>query len=221
MALLMAKGGPDKMKKNNHHHGAKSVGPAPALFSFMTVLRISLMALLGFFSALQAVHAQESTDSNLEYRIKAAFLYNFCQFVSWPETPADKPGAPFVFCVIGRDIVKDSIETIAGKMVRGRPMQIRYATSTDDIGSCHLLFVGKSEPKELAAILAKVKNKPILSVGDVDPLARLGGMIGFVTIDGKIRFEINPKAAEAAGLKISSQLLKLAIITDDTRGKEN
>jgi hypothetical protein len=221
MALLIGKVGFGTMKKKDHKCRGKSACPALARSSFMKILLVSLMVLPGFFSSMQAVHADESTDSNLEYRIKAAFLYNFCQFVSWPETPAEKAGAPIVICAMGRNLFKGSLETIEGKMVRGRPVEINYASGADDIGPCHLLLVGKSEQKELGAIIAKVKTKPILSVGDVDTFARMGGMIGFVTIEGKIRFEINLRAAEAAGIKISSQLLKLAIIIDDTRVKEN
>lgn len=77
----------------------------------------------------------------------------------------------------------------------------------------------------MAAIIDRVKAKPVLTVGNMNTFAPQGGMIAFVTIDGKIRFRINPKAVETAGLTISSQLLKLAVIpggdSEQVYGKEN
>lgn len=192
--------------------------------SFLPILWISMMIIEGAFS-LRAATADELADLDMEYRIKAAFLLNFCKFVSWPDTPLEKPGAPIILYAIGQNPFKSALETIAGKTVKERPLEIRFASNPDEVGSCHLLFVGNSDSKELATILAGVDTKPVLTVGDMEDFARRGGMIAFVKIDGKIRFEINPKLVEAAGLKISSQLLKLAVISggnsDGTREKEN
>ena len=194
----------------------------PRRLSFMPILRMGIIILMGVFLFAWAAKADDETDSDLEYRIKAAFLLNFCQFVTWPDTPPEKADAPIILCAIGPHPFKRELETIAGKKVRGgRPLEIRFASNMESISSCHLLFVGKSDKKELSAIIAGAKTKPILTVGDMEDFACQGGIIAFVNVDGKIRFEINPKAADAAGLKISSQLLKLAILTDETHREEN
>lgn len=212
MAILIRKIGLNPVKKRRPPRE-----PADSHFCrlfFVQAFRISLLVAFGLILSVHTVMADAETDANLEYRIKAAFLLNFCQFVSWPVTPQEKPDASLILCVIGETTFKSSLETIAGKTVRGRPMEVRFVSGADAIDSCHLLFVGKSEQKNLAAILGSVKNKPILTVGDMENFARAGGIIAFVKIDNKIRFEINQKAAEMAGLKISSQLLKLAIIAE-------
>jgi hypothetical protein len=212
MAFLIRKIGLNPVKKRcpEIERGYRAYGR----ISFLQAFRISLLVVIGLVLSVRAVMADAETESNLEYRIKAAFLLNFCQFVSWPVTPQEKPDASLILCVIGESPFKSSLETIAGKTVRGRTMEVRFVSNMDAISPCHLLFVGKSEQKNLAAIIASLKNKPILTVGDMEDFARCGGIIAFVKIDNKIRFEINPKAAETVGLKISSQLLKLAIIAE-------
>lgn len=184
----------------------------------MSWFRIIIVARILFSTNISTADAE--TGSNLESRIKAAFLFNFCSFVTWPDTPSEKADAPIVFCVMGLDPFKGGLDTLVGKKIRGRPLEIRYISNSETIVPCHLLFIGKIHQKELAEIMAKVKSNPILTVGDMEDFAEHGGIITFVRIDNKIRFAINPTAAEAAGLKISSQLLKLAIINDKAHPKE-
>ena len=68
-----------------------------------------------------------------------------------------------------------------------------------------------------AATLDELKGAPVLTVGDGDDFARNGGMIGLFVEDGRMRFAINPDAAHRAGLRLSSQLLKLAKIVKEGR----
>jgi hypothetical protein len=48
-------------------------------------------------------------------------------------------------------------------------------------------------------------------VSDIPHFSERGGMIQFVLEKDKIRFEVNLTNAERAGLKLSSELLKVAI----------
>lgn len=185
------------------------------------VLWMSLMIGVGIGLFVQTATANPETESDVEYRIKAAFLLNFCKFVSWPDGLLNKADAPLIICVLGKDSFKVCSETLAMKSVWGHPLEIRFASNAEAIGTCHLLYIPETERKESADSIARVKNKPILTVGDWEAFAYEGGMIAFVKIDGKIRFEINRQTAEAAGIKISSQLLNLAIISNEAHAKEN
>ena len=53
-------------------------------------------------------------------------------------------------------------------------------------------------------------------VSDADRFAERGGMIRFVTDRSRIRLQINPVAAEAAHLTISSKLLRVAEVITPT-----
>ena len=148
-----------------------------------------------------------------EYEVKAAFLFNFAKFVEWPAGAFPKNDSPFVIGVLGDDPFDHDLEkAVKDKKVKDRKIVIKRFKRISDLENCQILFVSSSEKDRLAAIFKKVNSKPILTVGDVSGFARRGGVINLIRRDKTIGFEINPKAADKAGLKISSQLLRLAKI---------
>lgn len=148
-----------------------------------------------------------------EYQLKAAFLYNFAKFVDWPPKAFPSPGTPISLCVLGADPFGADLErTIKNETVGGRPFVIRRFDTVQESGGCHILFISLSEKDRLGRVLAPLRNLPVLTVSEWSDFTQTGGIINFVVEDNKIRFQINLAAAEQAGLKISSQLLKLAKI---------
>ena len=154
-----------------------------------------------------------------EYQLKAVFLFNFAQFVEWPTNAFPDAQAPLVIGVLGTDpFGKDLDEVVRGEKVKGRPLVVERYRRIEDIKTCHMLFISSSEMGRLERILADLKGRNILTVADADGFARRGVMICFVTKENKIRLEINREAAQAAGLTISSKLLRSATIV--TEGKD-
>lgn len=148
-----------------------------------------------------------------EYQVKAAFLYNFAKFVEWPSNVTADPNAPIVIGILGRDSFGGEIDrVIEGKSVNGHRLTIKRFSTLDGYQYCHILFVSSSERNNLARILAAVANNSVLTVSETDRFAHIGGIINFITIEHRIRFEINQAAAERVGLKISSKLLSLGKI---------
>jgi len=119
--------------------------------------------------------------------------------------------------VAGRAGLGGALEAIDGKPVQGRNLRIKRAVRPDEIRSCHVLFVPESEEKSISELLRAAGALPVLTIGDVEGFAEGGGAIGFVSRDDRVQFEINPDAANRANLKISSQLLRLAIVVHDGR----
>jgi hypothetical protein len=76
------------------------------------------------------------------------------------------------------------------------------------------VFVSASERGRLPEILSALGSKSVLTVSEVEEFAARGGVINFVLVDNRVRFEINPGAAKRSGLKISSELLRLGRIVD-------
>ena len=151
--------------------------------------------------------------SSSEYEVKAAFLYNFTRFVSWPSDGEHKSQEPFVIGIFGRDPFGDLLEgVVGGKTFHGRKIDVHRYESSQDLTSCHILFICKSERYQFTQILKKIQGFGVLSVGDADNFTRSGGMIRLFVEENKVRFEINVEAAEQAGLKLSSKLLNLATI---------
>jgi hypothetical protein len=153
-----------------------------------------------------------------EYKVKAAFLYNFTRFVEWPPDTLGDADEPFVIAVLGQDPFGPVLdETMAGKTVAGHRIEVRRFTRVDDVGAAQLVFVSASERASAPEILKALERPGLLTVGDTDGFAAHGGAINFTVRARRVRFQINPARAEQAGLKVSSQLLKLATLVGGPR----
>jgi hypothetical protein len=141
-----------------------------------------------------------------EGQVKAAFLLNFAKFVQWPAASA----GPLVIGVTGDDGLGEIVErTVRDRMVSGRPVMMKRMTPADDPDDCHILYIAGARAREAAEILQRVSG-PVLTIGETVQFVRDGGMVRFFVENNRMRFHINQKNAEAAGLKVSSQLLNLA-----------
>lgn len=174
---------------------------------------IRLLPLMG--AIYLAVLYAQSVD---EYRVKAAFLYNFAKFVEWPAGEFKGPDDPVTICVLGRGPLGPLLEqAVSGKQIEGHPLVAREITETRDAAVCQILFVAAGEKKRLPAILDQLKAGSVLTVGETQNFATGGGVINFKLEDGKVRLEVNLHAAERAKLRISSKLLSLAKIVKDEK----
>lgn len=148
-----------------------------------------------------------------EYQVKAVFLFNFSKFITWPPASFSEPQSPFVIGIIGQDPFGSFLDqTIAGEKVTEHPVTVVRYNSPEKITGCHILFIKTENTAELQKILSITQNQHILTVGDHKNFTALGGIIGFVTIDHKIRLQINTRSAKNAELVISSKLLRLSEI---------
>ncbi|MCP4408632.1 MAG: YfiR family protein [Gammaproteobacteria bacterium] len=153
-----------------------------------------------------------------DYQVKAVLIYKIIKFIEWPEQAFSDTTSSFDFCVIGVDPFGDSLDLIQGKQVRGRQLAIHKINRLASLPSqCQALFISSSEKNHLPAILDKLGSHPILTISDTKGFAGEGSIVNFVTKKNKIRFEINLDASHRAELKVSSQLLELAIIVGNNR----
>jgi YfiR/HmsC-like len=153
-------------------------------------------------------NAQES--SSVEYKIKAAYMFNFANFVEWPAGTFPTPETPVILCVLGKDPFGSNLEkTLGDKSIAGRRLRIKRLEENSPVESCHLLFISSSERKRLPQLLQSLKGSSVLTIGETDQFLESGGMINFIKQENTIRFQINAEAAEKAGLKISSKLLQI------------
>lgn len=145
-----------------------------------------------------------------EYMIKAAFLYNFLKFVEWPAEAEGKVTAPIVIGVFGANPFGGELEkTVEGRTVRGRAIRVREGINAGNLKGVDLLFVPAAEEAAFSRIKLE-DGHAVLTVGETDRFATLGGVIVFCVHDGRLCFEVNGRKATEAGLKVSAQLLKLS-----------
>ncbi|MGA9883746.1 MAG: YfiR family protein [Candidatus Acidiferrales bacterium] len=169
-------------------------------------------------TALAMVFAVGASPSVLEsaqptrFEVEAAYLYQFGNFVEWPSKNPKVPGSKyFSICVLGRDPFGRVLDdTLSGSKLNGLPMVARRIDSVEDARDCQILFFSSSRRSQLDSNMSALHDAPILTVSDIADFASRGGMIQFVLIDGRVRFEINLPRTQKAGLKLSSQLLKVA-----------
>jgi hypothetical protein len=149
-----------------------------------------------------------------EYQIKAAFVFNFCQFTDWPPEAFPEKDSPLVIGVLSSSDPFNGFldETVRNEAVQGRRLVVKHLTRVAEIETCHILYVGQSEAKRLENIVDAVKGKPVLTVSDISECTTHGVMIGFVNERNKIRFKINAATARAANVNLSSKLLRAAEI---------
>jgi hypothetical protein len=160
------------------------------------------------------------SDSS-EYLIKAGFVYNFANLMQWPASAFPKPDSPIVIGILGSDAFGGTLdEVLAGKKVNGRPFLVKHLKWGMDLKDCNILFVSSSEMTRLDEILHLVKGLPILTIGEAPNFARRGGIINFILVEDKVRFEVNVEAAKQADINISSRLLTLAKIIPQTDGSK-
>jgi hypothetical protein len=170
-------------------------------------------ALIPFVGIVQA--AQENPS---EYQLKAAFVYNFAKFIDWPPKVYPAPQSPFSICILGTDPFGSVIDdALRGKTVEDHPVIVQRMKEVAAARRCQIVFVSASERHRLPEVLASLKGANVLVVGDFDGFAAAGGAIELTLQDNRVRFAINPGAADDAGLRISSKLLALATIVHGTQ----
>ena len=152
-----------------------------------------------------------SQSKELEVNLKAVFIYNFTKYVDWEADTAKN----FVIGVLGRSAITDALMDIAAtNTVNGKKILVRAFTELEYINQCNILFIPENTPYSIESIVNHT-GKGVLTIGDHKDFAVHGTALNFVLKNDKLRFEANLKAISQSGLKVSSQLLKLAIITDN------
>lgn len=166
---------------------------------------------------LPDVHVYAVTSS--EYQLKAAFLFNFVQFVDWPANAFASSTDSLIIGVLGDDPFDGELDALVrNEHVDGRELQVKRYSRVEDVGPCHMLFISASASVSLHDILEKLHGRPILTVGDSEKFLDAGGMIRFVTQENHIRLQINLQAANDAQLRLSSKLLRRAQIVAASDG---
>lgn len=176
----------------------------PAIGSALPrALRAALIA--GLMVLAVAGASRADTQPVGELQVKAAFLFNFTKFVTWPEV-----SRPMAICIAGNAPLAAAVTTVVqGRLVAGRAVEVRPVAAGGAAGACDLLHLADLPPDEASAMLRRTSG-PVLTVGETARFLRDGGMVRVYVEDSRMRFQVNRRQTDAAGLKISSQLLSLA-----------
>jgi hypothetical protein len=172
---------------------------------------------LGLVLGTSGVPARAAAPTERE--LKAAFLSNFPAYVDWPASALPGPSDPLVIGILGEDPFGPVLDAlVAGRSVQGHPLRVRRLRRVSEAEQVHVVYLGFTDPIEVAFAADTLRQRPVLTVADGERLAEHGAIINLRLRDRRVGFEINLAAADEAGLKLSSQLLKLARIVGRAGG---
>lgn len=160
--------------------------------------------------------ADSANEESVEYRVKLAFLYNFTKFIEWPSSSYRNSAAPLSIGIVGKDPFDPELEDeLRTRTVKGHPVEVMNLRPGDSIEACQLVFIPLTAKDQTASIVKALKGSSTLTVGETEGFAMQGGIINIKIEGNRLHFEVNPRAAERAGLKISSQLLNIATVVTE------
>lgn len=166
-------------------------------------------------AALSAGRAWAQEVQAAEYRIKAAFLCKFGNYVEWPPAAFAGTDSPLSIGVLGPQAVADEVAAAArGQSANGRPVAVRRLAPGEPLDGLHVLFIARANGTRQADALAAVKDKPVLTVTETETEAQAeggsGAVVNFLIVDDKVKFDVSLPAAERSNLKVSARLLGVA-----------
>lgn len=187
------------------------------LLSGNTLKRIttSLLVFACLLVANAMTFAKAQTRTEDEHLLKAAYIYNFAKFTSWPENTWQEKASPLNICTMGKDPLISGLKRLSGKIIKERSVIITSIKNTQATNNCHLLYIAKSEKNRYQRILKSMSDKPVLTISELPNFSELGGMIELNNKNDQNHFIINLAATRNTGLEISARLLSLAVVINN------
>ncbi|MCP4215848.1 MAG: YfiR family protein [bacterium] len=160
-----------------------------------------------------------------EYFQKAAFFSLFAKYTQWPDEIGIKDKTkPFVIGVFGKNPFGAILEKAYSQKentIKDKKVEIRFISKLEEISNCHILFVSKYTNKdEVDTIIAFIKGKPIISIGEAKGYAARGLLFNFSKSKGALRVEINPLTLKESQLVVESELLDIGKLIKPKKVKE-
>ncbi|HUQ52884.1 MAG TPA: YfiR family protein [Gammaproteobacteria bacterium] len=168
------------------------------------------VAVVCWLAAAGNALAQDAAQAAAAHSVKAAYLFKLPAYVDWPAQRFDSPDAALTIGVLGADEVADALAALtSGRTVNGHPVAVRRLQSDEGIDGVHVLFFGSTAAERAGRIAADAAALNILTVTDLQA-AFDDSVIDFVTVNGRVRFEVRLMAAERNGLRLHAGLLDVA-----------
>ena len=174
----------------------------------LTARRWLVAAVAAAAVALPSVRA--AARQNLEYQVKAAYLFNFLSFIEWPSSAYARPTDPIRVCVIGFDPFGAELDTINGERVGERRVVVERLKDEEASGTCRLLFVSKIDEVRLPTIRRASAGRGVLIVTETPTSLEKCAGIALVLDEQRVRFDVNMAALRSERLVPSSKLLRVA-----------
>lgn len=163
-------------------------------------------AAFGLCSAEPAVSAKPPSEEE----VKAAVVFNILQFVKWPESPAGQ-GQPLVLCAPDADGVARHLPQYAGSPLHDGTLVFRtLGRRLDGLATCQAVFIPAGSPYLVLQVSAATQGKPVLVIAEGSGALQQGAGMAVSLAGSRVAIDVDLAALNAAGLNVSSKLLRLA-----------
>ena len=185
--------------------------PAPARRAVRLGRKLRLAVGMAALAAGFAGAAARGEEGQLKAAVMATYLVKFAPFVEWPASSFAAADSPLTICVLDTTLGSLADQAAAGQKLGSHPIAVRHVAAAAGAAGCQLLFLDRASGRSGAAALNAVAGAPVLTVTDEPESAARKGIVNFVVVNNRVRFQIDNAAAARAGLRLSSQLLALAV----------
>lgn len=174
------------------------------------IQRLRCFSFFILWAVFSSFPAYADTSVPIEYQVKAVYIHKFLNYIEWP--PSEAPANPdkIVIGVLGESPLFGALELFRAKDPDNKTKVIRLE-SLQDIETLHILFISPSKREGWDKILSALKGKNMLTISEEKDFCKMGGMIQFILLGGKVKFEVNLRAVRGANIKISARMLRAAI----------
>lgn len=174
-------------------------------------MKQGLLAWVFWLSSPLALAISLEDVKEAELQVRAQFVYNFANFVEWPDAAFVQEKSPIKVCLFGNVNFAPYLYTYSGTLIGRRPLLVSRATNFDEIREgCHILYVGEDERVKLPTFWQQIQYVYVLSVGERNEFADQGGIINILRTRDRLQFDVNIENALGNGLFLDSDLLALA-----------
>lgn len=166
----------------------------------MKSLYIATLIAVVTVSSSVAMAGSQRQAASLQ-QLQALYVQRLVKYIQWPQGMGPKPGQPFIVAATDSRSLKPYFTT-------GND-SARFKLVQWPAKEYHILIVNGAPEREAAAILKRTAGQGVLTIGQNPANLRQGVVINFYLLNGRLKMQVNPRAANRAGLSISSKLMKL------------
>jgi hypothetical protein len=131
--------------------------------------------------------------------------------VEWPASPNAPERPTFGIAVAGSEGEAEIVQrAAAGENVNGRTIRVRRLAAGEAPQDEHVVYVTRSQATRAAELRTVAEDRGMLLVTETAESGAGAGMVNFVIVDNKVRFDVDLAEAQAARLKLSGRLLSVA-----------
>ena len=144
-----------------------------------------------------------------DYKFHSVYIYNFTKYIQWPST-----GAEFNISILGNQPeAEGAFKAMAeAKSGGGKQFKVKVVKSASELSSCDILFIPSNYSTMAGDAVKKLAGTNTLVITEKEGMIAQGSGINFIMVDNKLKFELSKSNLDKAGLKVSSQLLQMAIL---------